>query len=105
MKRILVAVCSAVVAFQAVAESNRTEIHKAVVGVAQAGGELKGVPFADVIHATTGKRILPFDSKNEADRELLAKIGSALYEVLKRMNATNSAAQSERRINEVTSHL
>jgi hypothetical protein len=87
------------------AETNKTDIQKLIVAVSEAGGELKGIPFADVIKATTGKRILAFDQKNEVDRELLSKIGSAMDEVIKRMNVTNSVAQKQRRINEVSSHF
>ena len=87
------------------AETNQPDIDKLIVAVAEAGGELKGIPFADVVKATTGKRILAFDRKNEADQELLALIGRALDGVLVRMNATNSVAQKQRRINEVSSHF
>ena len=76
-----------------------------IVAVMKADGELKGIPFADVVKATTGKRILALDKKNEADCELLAKIGTALDEVIRLMNATNSIAQKQKRINEVSSHF
>ncbi len=87
------------------AETNKADVQKMIVAVSQAGGELQGIPFADVLKATTGKRVLPFDLKNEADRELLGKIGVALDKVLQQMNATNSIAQKQRRINEVSSHF
>jgi len=87
------------------AETNKADVQKLIVAVSEAGGELKGIPFADVIKATTGKRILAFNQKNEVDRELLSKIGLAMDEVIKRMNATNSIAQKQRRINEVSSHF
>jgi hypothetical protein len=87
------------------ADTNKSDVQKMIIAVSEAGGELKGIPFADVIRATTGKRILAFDLKNEADRELLSKIGLAMDEVIKRMNATNSVAQKQRRINEVSSHF
>lgn len=87
------------------AETNAPDLQKMIVAVAKADGELKGIPFADVVAATTGKRVLPFDLKNEADRSLLSKIGHAMDEVMTRMNATNSAAQKPRRINEVSSYF
>ncbi|MEP6663221.1 MAG: hypothetical protein ABJC04_06100, partial [Verrucomicrobiota bacterium] len=52
-----------------------------------------------------GKKILPFDLREEADRELLSKIGREMDEVIRRMNATNSVAQKQKRINEVSSHF
>jgi hypothetical protein len=64
--------------------------------------ELKGVPFSEVIHAATGKRVVPLNMTNAADRELVAKIGRAMDEVLKQLNALDSPAQSKRRINEVS---
>ncbi len=64
--------------------------------------ELKGVPFSEVIYAVTGKRVLPFNATNAADRELVAKIGGALDAVLLKLNAANSPAKAKRRINEVS---
>ena len=106
MKNFLQIACWAILAFSAsAAETNKSDISQLIVAVVEAGGELKEIPFADVVKATTGKRILSFDQKSDADRELLAKIGLALDEVIVRMNATNSVAQKQRRINEVSSHF
>jgi len=106
MKIIFQILCCAMIGFRAsAAETDKADLQKMIVAVSQADGELKGIPFADVIKATTGKRILAFDKNSEADRELLSKIGTALDEVIKRMNATNSVAQKQRRINEVSSHF
>ena len=106
MKRYFLIACTIVFALEAsAAETNKADVQKMIVAVAEAGGELKGIPFADVIKATTGKRILAFDQNSEADRKLLSKIGTALDQVVKRMNETNSVAQKQRRINEVSSHF
>ena len=94
--------CAAILAR---AGENKSATATAIAAVVEAGGELKGIPFAEVIKATTGNQVLPFDLKSEADRELLSKIGGALDEVIQRMNATNSIAQKQRRINEVSSHF
>lgn len=64
--------------------------------------ELAGVPFAEVVHAATGKKVLPLQASNPPDRELLTKIGRAMDAVLRRMNAPNGPAQQKRRINEVS---
>jgi hypothetical protein len=64
--------------------------------------ELRGVPFSEVVHAATGKRVVPLNMTNSVDQELVAKIGRALDEVLKKLNAPESLAQSKRRINEVS---
>ena len=64
--------------------------------------ELTGVPFAEVVHAATGKKVLPLQATNSFDRELLTKISRALDAVLHQLNATNGPAQQKRRINEVS---
>jgi hypothetical protein len=64
--------------------------------------ELKSVPFSEVIYAATGKRVLPLNTTNAADRELLAKIGRALDASLHKLNAADSPTQKKRRINEVS---
>jgi len=66
---------------------------------------LDGIPFAEVVKAATGKVILPFDPGSAPDRELLARIGGALDAVLSKMNAPDSPAQKEKRINEVSAHF
>lgn len=68
-------------------------------------GELKGIPFADVIRATTGKKIIAIDPKSEADQRIIQKIGVALDEVVRRLNEPGSVIQGIGRINEVSSHF
>jgi hypothetical protein len=63
---------------------------------------LENVPFAEVLHAATGKRVLPLNPTNTIDREIIAKIGQAMNQVLLKLNATNGPAQQKRRINEVS---
>ncbi len=82
-----------------------TNTTAAITAVFQADRELNGIPLATVIEATTGRKIIPIDLQREADRELIHKLGAALDEVLKRLNASNSVAQQQRRINEVSSHF
>jgi hypothetical protein len=67
--------------------------------------QMRGVLFADVVRAATGRRIIPLDSSAEADRALLEKISAALDQVLGRMNAADSPAHAQRRINEVSGHF
>jgi hypothetical protein len=64
--------------------------------------ELKGVPFSQVVEAATGKRVLPMQITNAADRELILKISGALDAVLRKLNAPNSPVRNKRRINEVS---
>ena len=64
--------------------------------------ELASVPFAEVVKAATGKQVLAMNPTNAVEREVLAKIGRAMDAVLRQLNATNSPAQTKRRINEVS---
>ena len=67
--------------------------------------QLKGVPFSDVIFATTGKRVLPIERNNEIDQRVIKAIGGACDETMTRLNAPESAVQKVGRINEVSSHF
>jgi hypothetical protein len=67
--------------------------------------DLKGIPFSEIVLATTGKRILPINAGSDTDRALLAKIGTALDRVLEKANLPGNAAQRTRRINEASSHF
>jgi hypothetical protein len=87
------------------AQDKEAESRALVRSLMQSGGELKQIPFSEVVFGATGRKILPLDAAREADRELLAKLGKAMDEVLQRMNATNSPAQEQRRINEVSAHF
>lgn len=67
--------------------------------------QLRGIPFSEVIFDVAGKKVLPVDQKNEVDRHVVKQISGVLDEVMKRMNAPDSAVQSVGRINEVSSHV
>jgi hypothetical protein len=64
--------------------------------------ELKGVPFSNVVYAATGKRVIPLDPTNAADRALISRISHALDAVLLKLNSADSPAKTKRRINEVS---
>ena len=66
---------------------------------------LEEIPFSEVITATSGKRILPFDRTDPDDQRILALIGAALDEVLQAMNAPDSPVRKARRVNEMSSHF
>lgn len=67
--------------------------------------ELRGVPFSEVVAAATDKKVLAFDAANPIDQRVAKQIGSALDEVLKRMNAPDSVIQNVARVNELSSHF
>jgi hypothetical protein len=67
--------------------------------------QLRGVPFSEVIVDVTGKKVMAFDSKNEADQRVVKAIGAACDKTIKRLNAPDSPIQKIKRINEVSSHF
>ncbi len=68
-------------------------------------GELRGIPFSEVILDTTGKRVLAFNPSDETDARVVKLIGTALDEVMTRLNAPDSAIQKIPRINEASGHF
>lgn len=89
----------------AAGDPRRVETPRLISRLLEDEEHLKGMPFTDVVKAATGKSILPVNPTNEVDRALLAKIGSAMDQVLKQLNAPDGPAQKERRINEVSAHF
>jgi hypothetical protein len=71
----------------------------------QPAHELREIPFPKVIASATTRRVLALDLKSETDQRVVTQISGMLDEVMKRMNAPESAAQNVRRINEVSSHV
>ena len=78
------------------------DLQPLVNSLMQSEQELSGVPFAEIVKAATGKQVIAINPTNSVDRELLAKIGRALDEVLVKLNTPDGPAQSKRRINEVS---
>jgi hypothetical protein len=67
--------------------------------------QLRGIPFAEVIFDTTGKRVLPVNPKDEIDQRIIKQIGAACDETIRRFNTPDNAIQNVARINEVSSHF
>jgi hypothetical protein len=67
--------------------------------------QLRGIPFSEVIADATGKKVLPFDAKDEVNQRVAKQISAALDQVVKRMNAPDSPIQNISRINELSSHF
>ena len=64
--------------------------------------ELSQMPFSDVIHHATGKKVLAINRDDPDDARVLKHVGEALDQVLTRMNEPTSPVQSVARINEVS---
>ena len=69
------------------------------------GRQLRGIPFAEVILNTTGKRVLPVNPKDEIDQRVIKQISAACDGTIKRFNTPHSAVHDVSRINEVSSHF
>jgi hypothetical protein len=67
--------------------------------------QLRGIPFAEVIYASAGKRVLPVNPKDEIDQRVIKQITVACDQTIKRLNAPDSTIQNVARINEVSSHF
>lgn len=71
----------------------------------QEDAQLRGIPFAEVIFHTTGKRVLALDPKEKVNARAVKEISGVLDQVMARLNATDSVIQGIPRINEVSSHF
>src|SRR5438105_8015164 len=69
------------------------------------GAQFRGIPFSEVIVDVTGKKVIPFDAKNEVDQRVRKAIAAACDETIKRLNAPDSPIQKVARINEASSHF
>jgi hypothetical protein len=67
--------------------------------------DLAGVPFPEVIRGVSGRRVLPLVAADAADAKLLDRLATVLDEVVRAMNAPDSPAHAEARINEVSAHF
>jgi len=85
------------------AEDKPSPIQTLIPWLLDEASSFKGIRFADVISATSGKRVIPFDPQDADDQRVVAAIGPALTEVLAAMNAPDSKARSARRVNEMSS--
>lgn len=66
---------------------------------------LQDVAFSEVIRATSGKRVIPFDRADADDARILAGIGAAMDAVLSAMNAPGGPLAKVTRINEASSYF
>lgn len=99
-----IAISIASAAFSAKA-SDTNDVTHLISWVLSNDGQLVDIPFGDVVHATTGKRVAPLNATNAIDRELIARISVAVEQTLVSLNAAGSALRNERRINEASAHV
>ncbi len=89
----------------AFADDKSNAVQKLIPWLLDESAALKGIPFPDVIAATSGKRVIPIDRADKDTQRILAEIGHALDDVLAAMNAPDSPARSAKRVNEMSSHF
>lgn len=63
---------------------------------------LRDIRFADVVAATSGKKVIAIDPKDRDDQRVLAQIGTALDTVLAAMNAPGNPTRAVGRVNEMS---
>src|SRR5438270_3099983 len=93
---------------QTIASSERNEkaaVDALIPWLLQEDIQLRGIPFSEVIFDATGKRVLAFNPKDEADGRVLKQISGVLDAVTEQLNMPDSVIQGIPRINEVSSHF
>jgi hypothetical protein len=86
------------------AESVESTTAEAVRRLLDVRDSLEQVPFADVIAATSGKKVLPFDPNDPVCRRIQQAVTSASNELLRQLN-DNAQLQEIPRINEVSMYV
>ena len=89
----------------AFADDKTSAVQKLIPWLLDESEALKGIAFADVIAATSGKRVIPIDRGDKDTARILGEVGGALDEVLAAMNASNSPVRTAKRVNEMSSHF
>lgn len=102
-RRFLVIAVLAASLLTARAEDKPSAVQTLIPWLLDEASNFKGIRFAEVIAATSGKRVIPFDPQDADDQRVVAAIGPVLTEVLAAMNAPDSKTRSARRVNEMSS--
>jgi hypothetical protein len=103
MRRLMLPVLLLLSTLSGFADETTDAVNKLIPWLLDENDALKGIRFADVIAATSGKKVIPMDAKDKDDQRVLAQIGVALDAVLAEMNAPDSKTRSAKRVNEMSS--
>ena len=82
------------------AEEKKSDASQFIAWLLQEDRDLKGIPFSEVLAATTGKKILPVDPV--ADKPWLEKLGAILDRTLAKLNDPGHPIHAAGRINEAS---
>ena len=69
--------------YAALADEKPGVVQQLIPWLLDESSALKGIPFSDVIAATTGKRVLPLDRADKESQRILSEIGHALDDVVR----------------------
>lgn len=89
----------------ALAEDKESLVRSLIPWLQAEDTELRGVPFAEIIQAATGRKVRAIDRNEETDARVLRALSQALDEVVRRMNEADAPIQNLARINEASSHF
>ncbi len=103
MHRLLLPLALCLAFATASADEKTDAVNKLIPWLLNENEALKGIRFADVIAATSGKKVITLDAKDKDDQRVLAQIGTALDAVLAAMNAPDSKTRGVKRVNEMSS--
>lgn len=88
-----------------VATIDAADVKQLVRQLMQVRDELKGIPFAEVVEANTGKKLLAIDRRSSTDRRIVAAVSAAAGRVMKTVSDSDHEAHQQRRINEVSKYF
>jgi len=101
----LLFIAALLIANLGLAEEKSAAVRQLIPWLLEEDAALKGILFADVISATSGKRVIPVDRNDKDTARILAAIGRTLDEVLVKMNAADSPTRRQKRVNEMSKHF
>lgn len=102
MRRLLIPLACLFVLATARADDRADTVKTLIPWLLDEKETLKGIRFADVIAATSGKKVIAIDPQDRDDQRVLAQIGTALDAVLAAMNAPASPTRGIKRVNEMS---
>ena len=102
MRRLLLPFAFFVAITAASADDKAEAVQKLIPWLLDENDALKGIRFADVIAATSGKKVLAIDPQDKDDQRVLAEIGKVFDAVIAAMNAPDSPTRGIKRVNEMS---
>ena len=66
---------------------------------------LEAIPFPDVVFATSGKKVIPMDTTDKTDAQILAHVRKTATTVMAELNDAKSPVKGLRRINEASRYF